>query len=102
MVIDQARAALQRYGYTADIRVITFYNMQKRDLEREFRSQGLSTIRIASVSLNRNPGVKCEIIRVQLAVNRWCILGVGMVIIASALALTSGYDRATFMTIYLC
>lgn len=50
-VVEQARAAMHRYGAEADIRVITFYNMQKRDLEREFKMQrDVSHIPIASVS----------------------------------------------------
>ena len=49
-VVDQVRAAQQEYGREADIRVITFYNMQKRNLEREFKSlDDLSHVRIASV-----------------------------------------------------
>ncbi|CAM9748570.1 unnamed protein product, partial [Ectocarpus sp. 12 AP-2014] len=35
-VVKQARAAMRRYGAEADIRVITFYNMQKDALERAF------------------------------------------------------------------
>lgn len=43
---------MDRYGAESDIRVITFYNMQRRDLEREFKAHGgLSHIRIASVSV---------------------------------------------------
>lgn len=41
---------MHRFGVEADIRVITFYNMQKRDLEREFKAHGdISHIPIASV-----------------------------------------------------
>lgn len=54
MVVEQARAAMYRYGVEANIRVITFYNMQKRDLEREFKAQGdVSHIPIASVRKQR-------------------------------------------------
>eukprot|EP00903_Cladosiphon_okamuranus_P010260 g9714.t1 len=50
-VVQQVRAARKQYGRDADIRVITFYNMQKRDLEREFKSHAdLLHIRIASVN----------------------------------------------------
>lgn len=50
-MVQHVRAARQQYGHDADIRVITFYNMQKRDLEREFKSHpDLSHIRIASAS----------------------------------------------------
>lgn len=50
IVVQQARAALQRYGAHADIRVITFYNMQKLALERKFnRQRDLARIRIGSV-----------------------------------------------------
>lgn len=50
-MVGQVRAARQQYGCDADIRVITFYNMQKRDLEREFKSQAdLRNVRVASVS----------------------------------------------------
>lgn len=50
-VVKQARAALRRYGAKADIRVITFYNMQKHALERAFKKdRGLKKILIVSVS----------------------------------------------------
>ncbi|CAM9848093.1 unnamed protein product [Ectocarpus fasciculatus] len=49
-VMQEVRASVQRYGREADIRVITFYNMQKRDLEREFKDQpDIKHVRIASV-----------------------------------------------------
>lgn len=51
MVIQHARSALERYGDNADVRIITFYNMQKRDLEREFaKHHDIRHVRIASVS----------------------------------------------------
>ncbi|CAM9344675.1 unnamed protein product [Ectocarpus sp. 12 AP-2014] len=49
-VVEEVRASMHRYGREADIRVITFYNMQKRDLEREFKDQpDIKNVRIASV-----------------------------------------------------
>lgn len=51
-VVEEARSALRRYGPRADVRVITFYNMQKNELEREFKRQGdLSHVCIASVRI---------------------------------------------------
>lgn len=50
MVVHHARSALGRYGPNADIRIITFYNMQKRDLERKFmKNQDIRHVRIDSV-----------------------------------------------------
>lgn len=50
MVVRNARSAVKRYGTKADVRVITFYNMQKRDLEREFKKhRDISHVPIASV-----------------------------------------------------
>lgn len=41
---------MRRYGAEADIRVITFYNMQKDALERAFEKHGdLKKVRIVSV-----------------------------------------------------
>ena len=49
-VVKQARAAIRRYGAGADIRVISFYNMQKLALERAFKThRDLKGIRIVSV-----------------------------------------------------
>lgn len=51
-MVKQAKAAVRRYGAEADIRVITFYNMQKRALERAFKRQAnLREIRIVSVRI---------------------------------------------------
>lgn len=53
-VVRQARAAIRRYGAGADVRVITFYNMQKFALERAFRGhKDLEGIRIVSVRIGR-------------------------------------------------
>lgn len=53
-VVKQARAAIRRYGAGADIRVITFYNMQKLALERAFKPhRDLKGIRIVSVRRGR-------------------------------------------------
>lgn len=53
-VVIQARAATRRYGAGADIRVITFYNMQKLALERAFKThRNLKNIRIVSVRRSR-------------------------------------------------
>lgn len=53
-VVKQARAALRRYGAKADIRVITFYNMQKKCLEKAFKRHGdLKTVLIVSVRRER-------------------------------------------------
>lgn len=49
-VVEQARSALLRYGSRVDVRVISFYNMQKRELERDFqRHSDISHIPICSV-----------------------------------------------------
>lgn len=49
-VIKQARIATDKYGPDAEIKVITFYNMQKRNLEREFKeNDDLPQVCIASV-----------------------------------------------------
>ncbi|CAB1103224.1 unnamed protein product [Ectocarpus sp. CCAP 1310/34] len=51
-VVEEVRASIQRYGTEADIRVNTFYNMQKRDLERDFKHQpDMKHVRIVSVPL---------------------------------------------------
>jgi len=49
-VMKHARAAMRRYGAEADIRVITFYNMQKHAIERAFKKHGdLKNVLIVSV-----------------------------------------------------
>ncbi|CAM9230500.1 unnamed protein product, partial [Ascophyllum nodosum] len=49
-VVKQARAALKRHGTGIDVRVITFYNMQKHELERHFKGKkDISHISISSV-----------------------------------------------------
>lgn len=49
-MMAEAREAMRRYGQDADVRVITFYNMQRRDLEREINNHlDLANVRITSV-----------------------------------------------------
>lgn len=53
-VVKQARAACRGYGASAEVLVITFYNMQRRELEKEFkRHSDIKHISIASVSKNK-------------------------------------------------
>lgn len=48
---EQVRSVFRRYGAGTDVRVITFYNMQKAELEREFKTQKtIGDISISSVS----------------------------------------------------
>lgn len=48
---EQARSVFRRYGAGTDVRVITFYNMQKAELEKEFKNQkAIGHISISSVS----------------------------------------------------
>lgn len=50
MVAEQTRMAVQRHGASAEIIVITFYNMQRNKLEDEWKKHpGLKHVRIASV-----------------------------------------------------
>lgn len=51
-VVNQAKAAMRRYGARADIRVITFYNMQRLALGRAFQThRKLKGISIVSVRI---------------------------------------------------
>lgn len=60
-VVEQARIAISKYGFDAEIRVITFYNMQKYELEREFKRHGdLSHVLIASVRTPMCPYVEAR------------------------------------------
>ena len=51
-MVEQAQAALKRHGSKVEVRVITFYNMQKRELERQFEGKSdICRITISSVSM---------------------------------------------------